>query len=229
MKQELLEYIIRACAKEVLTQINEGDEDIKGAAAPPADGQGTADQPAIPNNKEPISTEPEEPKTPSTPPAPELKGVVLVNPKDKSKLQKVELKSGDDATLERNLHRIGAAAAGSRVKTALSTMRMVKDVIRNPNSSIYLYVGKYDPQSEELFLMADKSLQVAKDSTVEPSEVSPTSSTAISPDTFNPSLASGEDFAKHMSNQGYVPPQTPVDENLKKLIKKMVNELLDSN
>lgn len=32
-------------------QTNEGDPAIKGASAPPADGQGTADQPPIPNIK----------------------------------------------------------------------------------------------------------------------------------------------------------------------------------
>lgn len=31
-----------------LSETNSGDTEIKGAAAPPADGQGTADQPSIP-------------------------------------------------------------------------------------------------------------------------------------------------------------------------------------
>lgn len=227
MKQELLEYIIRACAKEVLGQLNEEEDPTKGAPAPPAAGQGTADQPPIPKDEKPADTEPEKPETPEAPPSPELKGIVMVNPRDKSKLQKVDLKAGDDASLERGLHRIAAGAAGSRVKTALSTTRMVKDAVRNPNSSVYLYIGKYDPQSDELFLMADKSLQVAKDSSVPPAEYSYGVS-AIAPGTFNPSVASDTEFAHHLSNQGQVPVQEPVDESLKNMIKRMVNELLDT-
>lgn len=50
MKKELLEHLIRHCIREVITQMNETD-DIKGAAAPPADGQGTADQPAVPKQE----------------------------------------------------------------------------------------------------------------------------------------------------------------------------------
>lgn len=226
MKQELLEYIIRACAKEVLTQLNE-EEDTKGAPAPPAAGQGTADQPPIPKDKKPVDTEPEKPETPDAPPAPELKGIVMVSPRDKSKLQKIDLKAGDDANLERSLHRIAANAAGSKVKTALSTTRMVKDVVRNPDTSVYLYIGKYDPQSDELFLMADKSLQVAKDASVPSTEFS-SGASSIAPGTFNPSLASDTEFAQHLSNQGQVPVEEPVDEDLKNIIKSLVNELLDS-
>lgn len=51
MKQELLEHLIRHCIREVISQMNEASDEIKGAAAPPADGQGTADQPAIPKQE----------------------------------------------------------------------------------------------------------------------------------------------------------------------------------
>lgn len=52
MKQELLEYLVRSCAREVLKQINENNGEFRGAAAPPADGQGTADAPALPKEDE---------------------------------------------------------------------------------------------------------------------------------------------------------------------------------
>jgi len=226
MKQELLEYIIRACASEVLEQLKEED-DTKGAPAPPASGQGTADQPEIPKTEKPTDPEePTKPETPEVPPSPELKGIVFVNPKDKSKLQKIDLKAGDDAALERNLHRLGASVAGAKVKTALSTTRMVKDVVRNPHTSVYLYIGKYDPQSDELFLMADKSLQVAKDSSVPAAEIS-TGAAPLSPDVFNPLTAGETEYAKHLAAQGQNVPQ-PVDENLRKAIKVMVEKILDT-
>lgn len=223
MKPELLEFLIRECAREVLTQINEGDQDIKGAAAPPADGQGTADQPAIPNEEPKI---PEKPQQPETPPAPALKGMVFVNPKDKSKLQKVDIKSGDDATIERSLHALASRSAGAKVKISLSAMRAVKNAISNPNAALYLYVGQYDPQSEELFLMADNSLQVAKDASVAPEEMS-TMSAPVSTTAFNAMAASPGEFANHLANQGYTQP-TAVTEELRKAIKAMVEKIMDA-
>ena len=41
MKQELLEYLIRHCIREVLSQVKEIDSEAKGALAPPSDGTGT--------------------------------------------------------------------------------------------------------------------------------------------------------------------------------------------
>lgn len=41
MKQELLEHLIRHCIREVLVQIQEIDDEAKGALAPPADNTGT--------------------------------------------------------------------------------------------------------------------------------------------------------------------------------------------
>jgi hypothetical protein len=217
MKQELLEYIIRACAKEVLNQVNEAEEETKGAPAPPADGLGSADQPPVPKEEEPQETKPQEPETPKVP---ELKGVILVNPKDKSKLQRVKVKAGDDATLERTLHSLAAALAGPKVKVALSTMRMVKDAVKNPNSSAYVYIGKYDPQSDETFLLADKSLQVAKDSSIMPDD------TGASVTNFkHPTDA---ELAQQMAMGGRTRVPEPMGEEIKTLIKTMVNEILDS-
>lgn len=200
------------------------DDETKGAPAPPADGQGTGDQPALPKEK---NTEPEEPSEPETPPMPSsnLKGVVLVNPRDKSKLQKVPLQATDDAALERDLHRLGATIAGPKIKTSLSTMRSVKDAIRNPNSALYLYIGKYDPDSDDLFLMCDKSLKIAKDSSVPP-EGLVTTSNPVQQSTFSPLTASDDEFAQQISKGAQsVPP--PIDEVLRQSIKKMVDEMLD--
>jgi hypothetical protein len=231
IKKDLLEYLIRECISEVLTQVNEADDDTKGAPAPPADGQGTADQPAVP--KEPTRPH-ENPSEPETPPSPELKGVVLVNPRDKSKLRSVPLRFTNDAALERDLHRLGATIAGTGVKTALSATRAVKDAIKNPNSPAYLYVGKYDPNSDELFLMADKSLQVAKDASVPPSELTGASVSPIVPSEYDPLVASAGDVAQRMTAAGQTPrpeiPEDPEDteelnEGLKTAIKKMITEV----
>lgn len=226
MKQELLEHLIRHCIREVISQMNELDDETKGAAAPPADGQGTADQPAIPK-EDPTQEPPAAPETPEAPPAPDMKGVVFVNPKDKAKLIKVPIQAqGGDAGIERNLHQQAAKLAGSRVKVALSTSRMVKDALHNPNTSVYLYLGKYDPESDEIFLMADKSLQVAKDSSVSPGELTGTPTTALAPASFHPLTAEPGEYAHQLAASGKVQ-ATGIDENLQKVIKKFVNEILD--
>lgn len=200
------------------------DDETKGAPAPPADGQGTGDQPAIPKEKDTDPEEPSQPETPEPPPAKNLKGVVLVNPRDKSKLQKVPLQVTDDGTLERDLHRLAATIAGPKIKTSLSTMRSVKDSIRNPNSVLYLYIGKYDPESNDLFLMSDKSLKIAKDASVPPSELL-TTLNPIAPSEFNPLTASDTEFAQQMSRGAQSTPP-PIDETLRQSIKKIVDEML---
>lgn len=222
MKPQLLEYLIRECAKEVLSQIREEEETV-GPAAPPADGQGTADQPPVPK-EEPKSEE--KPKEPETPPAPDLKGIVFINPRDKSKLQKINVGKVDDANLERSLHSLASRSAGSKVKIALSTIRAVKAAAQNPNTPVYLYIGQYDPNSEELFLMADNSLQVAKDSSIDPTLMS-SGVSAISPETqFNPLAAGASSFAAHLQNQGH---RQPVGlSELRSAIKTIVSEILDA-
>jgi len=225
MKQELLEYLVRHCVREVLSQVNEVDEPTQGAAAPPEDGQGTADQPEIPKDPSPADEKPSEPETP--PPSADLRGVVLVNPKDKSKIERIAIRATDDASIERELHRTGAQRAGSKVKVALSTVRMVKDAMKNPNTTTYLYLGKYDPASDEIFLMADKSLQVAKDSSVSPAELTGTPVSTLPPQDFNPSTASAQDFGKRMAAQGQASPAYGIDEKFQKMIKQAVNEILD--
>ena len=231
MKQELLEHLVRHCVKEVLAQVNEVDDETKGTPAPPAAGQGTAEQPAIPKEKDTTPPPPSEPETPLTP---SLKGVVFINPRDKSKLQKIKLQATDDAKLERDLHKLGATNAGSKVKIAISTIRAVKDALKNPSITTYLYLGKYDPNSEEVFLMSDKSLQIAKDSSIPPTEISGMS-------TLDPSLGFNtmqdpEDIHRQMTDKGHVQPtgidpfdpsRAVVYNEVRSLVKKMVGEILN--
>lgn len=208
-----------------LDHLHEVEDETKGAPAPPADGQGTADQSAIPQ-EDPTQEKPAAPETPEAPPAPDMKGVIFVNPKDKAKLMKVPIQAQGDAGIERSLHQQAAKLAGSRVKVALSTSRMVKDALHNPNTSVYLYLGKYDPESDEIFLMADKSLQIAKDSSVSPGELTGTPATALAPASFHPLTADPGEYAHQLAAGGKVQ-STGIDENLQKVIKKIVNEILD--
>ena len=203
--------------------VDEVEDPTKGAPAPPEAGQGTADQPEIPKDKpdEPLQDEP------TPPPSPELKGVVFVNPKDKAKLQKVQVQGQDDASLERSLHQQAARIAGSRVKISISTSRMVKDALRNPNTAVYLYLGKYDPNSEEIFLMADKSLQVAKDSSIPSSEMTGAPVSSLAPSDFHPQTAGAGEFAQRMTAQAQGTPRRGIDEKLVKMIRRSINEVLD--
>lgn len=236
MKQELLEYLIRRCIKEVLSQkpnfVKEQDEKTppkddaedgdatKGAAAPPGD------VPEIPKQKKSPEETPSQPETPSAPPSIDLKGVVFVNPRDKAKLQKIKVSGMDDATLERNLHRLASTMAGSKVKIAISTIRMVKDAVKNPNTSTYIYLGKYDPNSEEVFLMADKSLQVAKDSSIPAAEATGGTIAPLAQNTFDPGAATSPEFSGYGKQQG----KTPVyglNEAFENKVRKMVTKILN--
>ena len=230
-------YVDRIVARKN-KKVNEQDEeekgefaketDTKGAASPPDDGQGSADVPEIPKQKDTstASEEPSNPETPTPPPSADLKGVVFVNPKDKAKLQKIKVTGMDDATLERNLHRLIATIAGTSAKVALSTIRSVKDAIKNPDISIYLYLGKYDPNSDEVFLMADKSLQVAKDASIQPTEMSGGVSSQIPTSQFDPLTSDDKEFARHSQLAGQTPAYG-IDESLVKKIKSIVNEILN--
>lgn len=215
--------------KEELPDKKENPDDTtQGAASPPAAGQGTGDEPAIPGEKKPEDQPMAAPGQEGPPASPEIKGIVLVNPRDKSKLDKIEVNPNGDAAIERSLHRKAASLAGAKVKVALSAMRMVKDGLKNPNTTTYLYLGKYDPESDEVFLMADKSLQVAKDASVAPTELGAgTLSPPDQEDRFNPMTAGANAFATRLSTAGATP-RRGLEEEFKTLIKKMVNEILES-
>ena len=225
MKPELLEHLIRLCVREVLNNVREADDEFKGAAAPPADGQGTADQPAVPKDK---PEEPQAPEEPQTPEPTNLKGNVFINPRDKSDLKPLKLTpEGSDAQLDRELHRFAAGYAGSQVRIAISTMRMVKEALRNPGVTVYLYLRKYDPSSEEVYLVADRSLYIAKDNSITPAELTGASVSQPSTNDFQPLTASPDDYAQNMTAGGRT--QVPrIDEQVfRKIVKKMVNEILN--
>lgn len=206
IKAQLLECLIRECIREILDQTNEvdGGEPV-GAAAPSEDGLGTADQPSISQGAKPM-------KVPT-------KGIILVNPKDTEKLQSLPLRHKDDAQLERDLFRVGSLVGGPKVKMSMNAMRMVKDGITNPSSPVYVYIGKYDPESEELFIMADKDLNVAKSE----SAASDNIGGKMPDDTFHPMTADAGEFANKMQSGGQAP-RSDLDE-LKKSIKRMVREV----
>lgn len=212
-----------------INELDEMDNETLGSPVPQESGQGTADEPKIPKDKTSISTQPSEPETPPE----NLKGIILVNPRDKAKLKKVVLTPGDDAKIERALHLLNTREAGNNVKTSISSMRLVKDALKNPNSSLYLYFGKYDPVSDEIFLMADKSLQVAKDSSVPPTELS-----VISSPTYSATdISSPENYEEFPNKFAQQTPaysdrargsENDIDEDLKHIIKKMINEVLNT-
>jgi hypothetical protein len=247
MKKELLEALTRVCIREVITQMREAADETdeqsddggntKGAPAPPEDGQGTADQPEIPKNDSPNdsgnsddATLPNDGEPGEKEPAPSekrLKGAIFINPADKSRLQPMQiLPTMDRATIERTLYRAASAVAGPRVKVSLAAQRMVDDAAKMPSSPVYLYLGKYDPDSEEIFLMADKSLQIAKSSSIPATELRGSQTGAIAPGAFNPMTATPREFGAHMTQRGQSPVHN-VDEEFRQIVKKLVGEILN--
>jgi hypothetical protein len=209
--------------KKNIKKINEQDEP-KGDTAPPADGQGTGDQPAVPKEEPP---KPEEPK-PEAPPQRIPKGAVLINPKDKSKLQPIKWQGRDESAIERTLHQTAVSVSGPRTKVSLGAKRLAREVMANPNSTVYFYIGKMDPESEEVFLMADKSLQIAKDDSAQPGELMGTPvSTPPSP-TLNYGAMNDDEYTTYMNTRNQAKPRYGIDESAAIMIKKAVNKILDS-
>lgn len=240
MKPQLLEYLVRACTREVLKQLNE-EAETKGAPAPPADGQGTADQPPVPK-AEPAAAQPEaKPSQPETPKLKPIKGINVVNPREKSEIKPLDFRGKKDpASIERTLYSRASAMAGSKVKVALSTIRAVTKALENPNTPLFLYIGQYDPQSDELYLMADSSIDVAKDASVNPEELAagelstyhstdPADPAEYDPETMGAAYVQKSpgfnDRSQHEPEVEFG--DNSMDEQIRKLIKKMVNETLD--
>jgi len=213
--------------------VQEADDDTKGAPAPPASGQGTAEQPEIPKEKD---TTPEPPSKPETPSQPNLKGVVFVNPMDKSRLKKLPIKSIDnDGKINKIVYDEASRVVGRNVQISFSTINAIRGSIIKPNSSIYLYLTK-DPESDMYFVMADSSLQGADISSVPLDQIYGSPTSQVAPSNFDPMSSEPDEFSQRMASQGKVRPEMPaedpdtndqVDERLKKMIKKMVNEVLD--
>jgi hypothetical protein len=163
MKKELLEIIIRECVKEVLEAFPQEPETI-GAPAPPAAGQGTADQPPIPQ------AQPEPQAAQAAPISPSARGVLFLDPKRPGKPLPLKL-SGvvqEPAKLERELYRIAAKSGGPRLKVSSAALREVPKTLANPQAALFLYIGKQNPDDPdtELYLLPAKTLQQATDSSV---------------------------------------------------------------
>lgn len=157
MKKELLEYIIRECVKEVLAEALPDDQTV-GAPAPPEAGQGTADQPPIP-----------QPTQPEVPTMVGKRGLWFVNPKVPEKPTQLPVASPrDPARLERELYRTASRSAGPRVRVSSEALREVPKVLSTPNAALYLYIGKRNPDDpdDELYLLPARTYQQAKEGSV---------------------------------------------------------------
>ena len=213
MKKELLEQIIRQCVKEVLEIIPAiGDlheADTVGAPAPPAGGQGIGQTIPIPD---------EEVSMIGTP-----KGVFFVNPKNPNAKPEVQtFQKLPDAQLERELYKIASRSVGPRVRIAANTLRSVKNYLQNPNLSVFLYVGKQDPDSDELYLLADKTLQGARSHSEHLSQSTDYDTTAVGtePDT-------ADDIGSRMAAGGRtIAPQIDEEGSLRSMLATMVRETL---
>ena len=211
-------------------KINE-EEEPTGDMAPPADGQGTADQPPVPKEE----PKPEKPEEPAEPPPPMAKGAVIINPKDKSKLNAIKWMGRDESSIERTLHQTAVSIAGSRTKVSLGAKRLAQEVMANPNSTVYFYIGKMDPESEEVFLMADKSLQIAKDDSVQPGELTGTPAVGTLPPNYGSYGGMNDrEYEDYMNTRYKAKPRYGIDEpaalneSAKSMIKKAVNKILGS-
>ena len=219
MKKKLLSYIIRECVEEVLDFVEEKEEgDTEGAPSPPAGGQGTADTPPIDKSESPSSLE----QDTLTSPVPTT-GIHFIHPKDKGKFEKMTFKDSDDAQLERQLFNMASKRGGTHVKVSLSTQNAVKNNLRTKSvEPLFLYFGKYDPESDEVFLMSDKDVNKAKQNSVEPTDV-------ISPlarSSFDPMTASDKDMASRVQFGGRTPPVRDIDERTKSLFKEAIRKAL---
>lgn len=164
MKKELLEYLVRECVREVIAlKEADGEDPTIGAPAPPAGGQGTADQPAIPQAQS------EPPQAPPT--STDIKGLWYVDPKRPQKPSKLQVSQAQDAAkLERELYRTAAKSAGPRVKVSSAALRDVPRILANPNAAMFLYVGKRNPDDadDDLYLLPAQTFQQAQQASVAP-------------------------------------------------------------
>lgn len=306
MKQELLEYLVRSCVKEVIAQVKEAEDETK-ATAPPADVTGAGDNLGIPKEKDTTSQSPSKPETPSSAllePEGHPKGICFVNPRNKSELIKLfqeptpteppmptgkpgrKPKSATPAApaampttptgnpvppqvsevrfptispmvayshippkqltsdkIERVIYYLASKYAGSKVKIANSTLRDVDKAIKS-GGTLFLYIGKFDETSDEIYVLAEANLEAAKIQSLPPSELGGTTALPglAGADDFDPNTASGEDVARYMDKdapgkvRSYGVPDEPddrgdVDEQklheVKTMIKKLVNEVLN--
>jgi hypothetical protein len=213
MKKELLEQIIRQCVKEVLEIVPVVGElheaDTVGAPAPPAGGQGIGQTIPIPDEEEPLVGA--------------TRGVFFVNPKNPTgKPEPQKVKNLPDAQLERELYKLASRVAGPRVRIAANTLRSIKNYLQNPNLLVFLYIGKQDPDSDELYLLADKTLQGARTNTAQIEQPTDYDVTALSQD-----VDTQDDIASRMATGGRtVAPQIDEEKSFRNMLTAMVREAL---
>jgi len=172
-------------------EIKEEDSETVGAAQ-----AGSGDSVDIETDTPKIDTEPTEKETPTK--KEKLKGIVLLTPE--GELRSVPFRQwADDASIERTLFRVGSSIGGKKVKIAISTMNKVRKGMSDKTPT-YVFLGKYDPNGEELFVMADRDLNSAKEQAAKPEEISGDESSEINPDNqFITHAADDEQWGKHLS------------------------------
>ena len=215
--------------------VDPSDPAAPATPAPPTT-PGDSPAPAAPPAEAPAAT----PEVPQRIP----KGASLINPKDKSKLDPIKWMGRDDSSIERTLHQVAVKYGGPRMKVSLGAKRLAREAIANPNLPIYFYLGKMDPESEEVFLMADKSLQIAKDDSIQPGEL--TGTPVINPSHDYPVYGQQNNLDRETDpenkyadwmNRGkrtigpkprYGIDEPELNESAAKLIKQAVNKILNS-
>jgi hypothetical protein len=216
MKKQLLEYIIRECVKEVLEAFPQ-EPDTVGAPAPPAAGQGTADQPAVPQ---------ENPAT-GAPPVMGAKGLLYVDPKKPAKPQPLQVTSPQDpGKLERELYRTASRSGGPRVKVSSAVLREVPKVLANPASALFLYIGKQNPEDpdDELYLLPAKTLQQAQQASVQPGVSAEHPTYNLEPK--QPEIAPAYNPTGPEAAQKTMAPDIDEDTNLRGMLSSMIKEAL---
>jgi len=223
MPTQLLKYLVQECTKEVLDQVIAEAAEPEGNPSPAGPEVGGEEPTPTPTpTPEPSAPKAEAPSETSS------KGPVVINPRDKSKLEPVRFQGRDEASIERTLHSIAAKVAGPRTKVSLGAKRLARQAAGNPGTAVFFYIGKTDPESEEVFLMADKSLQIAKDESVQPSEIQGV------PAAFPAAIGAGEEIPsddphhfQFMTGKVRPKPRYGIDEATEKLIKQAINQILD--
>lgn len=214
-----------------------------------------ASAPAVDPSDPPAPATPAPPTTPGdqaappTEPAPAEKpmripkGASFINPKDKSQLDPIRWMGRDEGSIERTLHQWAVKHGGPRTKVSLGAKRLGRESAANPTLPIHFYLGKMDPESDEVFLMADKNLQIAKDDSIQPGDL--TGTPVIGPTHNYPVYGQEDDLGRDtspdskysdwMTRGKITPTATPrygidepeLNESAAKLIKKVVNKILD--
>lgn len=176
VKRELVEYIIRECVRVIL------EDETVGAPAPPAAGQGTADTPAIPKDQNTMAGT----------------GLYFINPKKNNEAQKINIQYTNDFELEKQLYRLASAAAGPKVKVSGAALRTAKQAKVSP---VYLYIGKYDVDSEDVFLLATKNQAEAKSNSLNVQ-------TSYDTTARSPSNSTEQDILKQVGQEPTADPDT---------------------